>query len=126
MNKVLLITSPDDTQLDGTRILLVDLEPGQTQLVSNALTQLDNMPNIIAYIWKSGESVDWLIDKKHKSDLIIFNADSSNQTLIGYMAAQQNSCYFGTLRNLANVNKSAIYTTEDCFSVITNIIKHDE
>ena len=121
-NKILLVTSPDDSLLDGIRVLLIDLSPEQTQLVSDALTALEEIPNIVVYIWKNGESNDWLLDKKHKSNAVIFNADSENQTIVGYMAAQHNSYYFGTLKSLSKANNSAIYTTDDCFSILTDII----
>ena len=43
-----------------------------------------------------------------KSNFIIFNAESENQTLVGYLAAQKNSHYFGELKTLQKVNGSCI------------------
>jgi len=123
MDKVYLVTPPDDVLLDGTRFILVDLTTEQTQLVSTALTSLEEAPNIIAYIWKVGDDTDWLIDKKLKSDLIIINADSENQTVVGYLAAQPNSYYFGTLKSLTSANKSAIYNTDDCIAIIDKSLR---
>lgn len=125
-DKVYLVTAPDDMLLDGTRILLVDLTAEHTQLVSTALTGFDSIPDVIAYVWKMGDSTDWLLDKKHKSQLIIFNADSENQTITGYLAAQQNSHYFGTLKSIQNANKSAIYTTDDCVTIIDKALRNYE
>jgi len=124
--KVILVTPPDDYLQDGLRILLVDLNVAQSQLVSDALNTINEFSTIIAYIWKAENSVDWLIDKKQKSQLIIFNADSDNHIVVGYMAAQKNSHYFGTLKSLGNVNNSAIYTTDQCGQLITDAIKKHE
>jgi len=121
-DKVLLVTAPDDTPIDAIRILLVDLAPEHTQLISDALNEFTAIPNIVAYIWKLGDSVDWLLDKKHKSHSIIFNADSEDHMITGYMAAQSNSHYFGMLKTLRNVNNNAIYNVNDCVSLINNLI----
>jgi hypothetical protein len=122
-NKVLLVTPPDDVLLDGIRILLVDLVPEQQQIISDALTQLDSIPNVILYVWNSTNDINWLLDKKSKSDAIIFNADSENDVIIGYMAAQSNSHYFGTLKILSMVNKSTIYDTDQVLIILENKIK---
>jgi hypothetical protein len=125
-DKVYLVTAPDDVLLDGARMLLVDLTQEQTQLVSTALTQSNDIPTLIAYVWNNGDSSDWLLDKKHKSDVIVFNAESENQTVVGYMAAQPNSYYFGTLKSLHNANKSAIYNTDDCVTIIDKTLRNYE
>jgi predicted DNA binding protein len=122
-NKVLLVTPPDDVLLDGIRILLVDLVPEQQQIISDALTQLVSIPNIILYVWNSTNDINWLLDKKSKSDAIIFNADSENDVIIGYMAAQSNSHYFGTLKILSMVNNSTIYNIDQVSTILENIIK---
>jgi predicted DNA binding protein len=122
-NKVLLVTPPDDVLLDGIRILLVDLVPEQQQIISDALTQLDSIPNVILYVWNSTNDINWLLDKKSKSDAIIFNADSENDVIIGYMAAQSNSHYFGTLKILSMVNNSTIYNIDQVSTILENIIK---
>jgi hypothetical protein len=83
-DSVILVTDPDDIQVDGLRLLLVDLNTDQNQIVSDSLAQSDGFSSIVSYIWRSGDSVDWLLDKKHKSDIIIFNADSENDIIIGH------------------------------------------
>ena len=125
MNKVTLITAPDDILEDGIRILCVDLGPEQSQMISDALAGIENIPDIIVYLWKTGDDTDWLFDKKHKSMAVIFNADSENQLVTGYMAAQKNSYYFGTLKILQTINKSAIYTTDQCVGIFDSLIYHE-
>ena len=66
-DRVIIVTPPDDTLLDGIRFLAVDLDQSQTQVLSSSLSKLVSMPNIIVYIWNTGDSVDWLFDKKQKS-----------------------------------------------------------
>jgi hypothetical protein len=122
-DKVILVTAPDDLLVDGIRILLVDLDGEQQQIISNALTELSTMPAMILYLWNTSNPVNWLLDKKIKSDVIIFNANSENDVIIGYMAAQRNSYYFGTLKSLSEVNKSAIYTVDQVSTILENIIK---
>lgn len=122
-NKVLLVTAPDDVLVDGIRILLVDIVPEQQQIISDALTRLDNSPDIIVYVWNCANDTAWLLDKKLKSDAIIFNANSENDVIIGYIAAQSKSYYFGTLKILSMVNKSTIYDTEQVLTILENLIK---
>jgi hypothetical protein len=122
-DKVLLVTAPDDVLIDGVRILLVDLVPEQQQIVSNALAQLATIPNVVLYIWNSLDDASWLLDKKSKSDTIIFNANSENDVIIGYIAAQSNSHYFGTLKILSVVNNSTIYNIEQVSTILENVIK---
>jgi hypothetical protein len=126
-DRVLVVTHPDDSLEDGVRLLLVDLTSEQLHTVSEILAKVETPILIVAYIWKTGISTDWALDKKHKADYIIFNADSSDQTLVGYLAAQHNSSYFGTLRSINRVNKSAILDTDQCATIIENIIdKHEQ
>lgn len=122
-NRVLLVTAPDDVLVDGIRILLVDITTTQQQIISDALTLLDNSPDIVVYVWNSANDTAWLLDKKLKSDAVIFNADSENDVIIGYMAAQSNSHYFGTLKILSVVNKSTIYDTDQVLIILENKIK---
>jgi hypothetical protein len=63
-----------------------------------------------------------MLDKKHKSDHIIFNADSTNDLIIGYMSAQANSSYFGTLKLLSKVAGSAIYSIEQCKDLLSKYV----
>ena len=121
-DKVLLVTAPDDTPIDAIRLLLADLSPAHTQVISDAFNSFTSIPNLVTYIWKDGDSIDWMLDKKHKSHCIIFNADCENQMITGYMAAQSNSHYFGMLKTLRNVNNNAIYNVNDCVTLINNLI----
>jgi len=118
LDKILIATAPDDVQVDGIRVLAVDLRQDQTQLVSTVLTQLDDIPNIVVYLWKDGDDTNWLFDKKHKADIIVFNAESDNQLVVGYMAAQPNSYYLGILKTLDAVNNSAIYTPDQVLALL--------
>lgn len=118
-SSVVLVTPPDDTTADGFRLLLVDLDVVQTKIISDCLLQLNSRAMVITYLWDhNSHDVSWLLDKKLKSDLIIFNAASANQLIVGYMAAQRNSHYFGTLKTLATVNARTIYASEDCESLL--------
>ena len=121
-DKVLVVTSPDDTVVDAVRLLLVDLSPEHTQIISDALGTFTAAPNIVVYMWKMGDPIDWLFDKKQKSQAIIFNADCYNELIIGYLAAQPRSYYFGTLKTLQKVNNNAIYNTDECISIIDNLL----
>ena len=120
-SKVILVTDPDDVPFDGVRLLLVNLTADQTQLLSTALSKIHNLPMVVLYIWNNSSS-DWLFDKKHKSQHIIFNAEHENQLITGYMSAQRNSSYFGILKNLAKVNTKAIYSIDDCIKLLETVI----
>lgn len=108
-DKVVLVTYPDDVLDDAVRILLVDLTEDQSTIVSQSLTEIKSLPLVVAYSWRVGDSVDWLIDKTHKSQLIIFNADSDDLTLVGYYAGKLNSFYFGDIGQMKIVNRSEIF-----------------
>jgi len=125
-DQVVIVTAPDDFIQDSFRILLVDLDESQTQLVSAALLQLNHIGKLVVYKFSSGDSIAWLLDKKNKSNLIIFNADSKNEQLVGYMCAQRKSCYFGTLKSLHLANKSAIYSVEDVVNLLTLRMRNNE
>jgi hypothetical protein len=126
-DRILVITAPDDAPLDGIRILAVNLTQEQGQIVSNALLQFDNFNvNVINYVWNTGEDVSWLLDKKAKSDVIIFNADVDDNTVTGYLSAQTKSCYFGTLKDLYLANDRTIYTIEDVLTLLEIIVKKHE
>lgn len=125
-DQVVIVTAPDDFIQDSFRILLVDLDESQTQLVSAALLQLNHIGKLVVYKFSSGDSIAWLLDKKNKSNLIIFNADSKNEQLVGYMCAQRKSCYFGTLKSLHLANKSAIYSVDDVVNLITIRMENNE
>lgn len=125
-NKILVVTAPDDTLLDGIRILHVDLLEEHSQLVSNAMLSSGISHTIINYVCNNTTPVRWLLDKKSKSDIILFNADSASDQIVGYIAAQPNSYYFGTLKDLHLVNDRAIYNIDDIVSLLEKTVKHNE
>jgi hypothetical protein len=122
MDNILVVTPPDDIHTDGFRLLLVDLTPDQSQIVSDSLLQLKSLPSVVVYSWKSDDLDEWLLQKKKKSDLIIFNADSSKHLLIGYLSAQINTYYFGTLRTLSTVNNRVLLNTDQCIELLDSYI----
>lgn len=121
-DRVIIVTPPDDIEIDGIRILLVDLFQTQTQILSAAYNTLSTQHTIINYIWRNGDPVEWLINKKHRSDIVIFNADSNNELIVGYLAAQSNSYYFGNLKLLSSANTSAIYNDSQSLDIIEKIL----
>lgn len=124
---VLLVTAPDDVLSDGFRILAVDLDQDQSKTLSDALLSADYDTKIILYSWNSRDSIEWMIDKKHKSQLIIFNAETHDQLLAGYLSAQKNSHYFGTLKTLGHVCKKDIYSYDGCLNLLqTHFERHEK
>lgn len=116
--KILLVTTPDDVLQDGLRIFLFDLTPEQNQLVSGSLSEVEFDRNLIAYCWRSGDSPDWLFDKLAKCRLIIFNAESREEMLVGYLASKSRSHYLGNLRTLKIVNKSVLYDVDSIKTIL--------
>jgi len=129
-DRILVVTPPDDTLLQGIRVTHVDLTEDQSSIVSNALLQTTLSHTIINYVWKMGNPVEWLLDKVYKSDLIIFNADSDNdismELITGWVAAQPQSHYFGNLKDLHLVNNRAIYNTDDISLLLEKIATYYE
>jgi hypothetical protein len=129
-NQITLVSPPDDVLHDAIRILLVELNQDQTQLVSEAFLTFDSVPPTVLYVWKMGDSVEWLLDKKIKTDLIIFNADASPngaiELIIGYIAAQPNSYYLGNLKDLSKANPRAIYDINSLKEILTRQFKKYE
>jgi len=125
-DKVLLVTAPDDTLEQGVRISLLGLTSDQNLMVSRALLTLESECSVIVYVWQDNENTDWILEKLYKSQVIIFNAEIANQTLAGYLAAQNNAHYFGTLRNLSEVNKSIIYDQDQCLTILENTVRKYE
>ena len=124
-DRILLITPPDDTLLQGLRILHVELTEDQNSIVSEALFKSDLPHSVINYVWKMGDSVEWLLDKISKCDLLFFNAqgpsDPGQDVIIGWVAAQPMSYYFGTLRDLHLANNNVIYNTNDILDLLDKI-----
>ena len=123
-DKILVVTPPDDTLINGVRILHVELNEEQSMIVSSALINSNTQHTTINYVWKMGDSIEWLLDKVPKSNFILFNADRPNngatELIIGYIAAQPNSYYFGTLRDLNLVNSSVIYNSDQIINILEN------
>jgi hypothetical protein len=126
-DKILVITSPDDTPLQGIRILHVELTQEQSSTISTALLNCTLPHTIINYVWKMGNPVSYLLDKITKSDIIIFNANVQNngaiELLIGWTAAQHNSYYFGSLRDLHVANDRVLYTSDDILNLLERVAK---
>jgi len=125
-DKVLIATSPDDVLIDGFRLLLVDLDSTQTKVLSDTLLSLQLNTPVIVYLWAGTDPVSWLLDKRAKANLIIFNAESANELVVGYMSAQKKSHYFGNLKLLAGANSSVLYALEDCTNLIKSSIENYE
>lgn len=128
-DRILVVTPPDDTLLQGIRITHVQLTEEQSSIISSALLQTKLPHTIINYVWKMGNRVDWLLDKVTKSDIIIFNADvppNGTDIIIGWVAAQHNSYYFGNLKDLHMANDRAIYNVDDISILLENISNNHE
>lgn len=125
-DRVIVVTAPDDFVPDSYRFLVADLNDIQTQIISSSLLKLNYTGTVVIYLYRTGDSIDWFLDKKNKSDILIFNAESHNELLTGYLAAQYNSHYFGILKTLDKANKSAIYSEEDVLSLLKYRLEKDE
>ena len=122
-NQLILITPPDDIQLDGLRILTVNLNADQSKILSSAFIEIIDLPTTMLYVWTDGNDIDWLLDKKNKCDAIIFNADSENDLIIGYLAGHCKSYYLGTLRVLSKVNNRQIFDVTQMSQILNNLIE---
>ena len=129
-DRILVVTPPDDTLLQGIRIIHVELTEEHSSIVSNALMQTMLPHTIINYVWKIGDPIQWLMDKIDKGDLIIFNAEPVNngamELIIGWVAAQPRSYYFGNLKDLHMVNDRAIYSVEEILTLLEKVSNHHE
>lgn len=125
-NQVLIATAPDDTLIDGFRILAIDLDIAQSKILSDSLLETNLSETVILYNWKIADDINWLLDKKTKSNLIVFNADSQDQIVVGYMAAQKNAYYMGTLKSLSKINNRAIYSRGDLNTLLNQNVNQYE
>lgn len=125
-NQITLVSAPDDVFHSAFRILLADLTPEQTQVVSESLLKLQNVPSVVLYVWTAKDATSWLVDKRLKSDLIFFNADSERLDIVGHLASQPDSYYFGNLKELSIINNKTIYSIEDFTDVLTNLFGNYE
>jgi hypothetical protein len=126
-DRILVVTPPDDTLLQGIRIIHVELTEEHSAIVSNALMQTTLPHTIINYVWKMGDSIEWLMDKITKGDLIIFNASPTHngaiELIIGWVAAQPQSYYFGNLKDLHIANDRAIYSVNEILTLLEKVSK---
>ena len=127
-NKILVITPPDDTVLQGLRITHVNLTNEQTAIVSQAILKNNLSHNVINYVWHIGNPISWLLQMKSKSNLIIFNADSDPESdmITGYLAADPRSYYFGTLRDLHVANDRVILNSDEILNLLETISKYHD
>jgi hypothetical protein len=121
-----IITPPDDITRESFRVVCVDLTVEQSQEISKAVTELDYEGYISIYVWRSGDPISWVLDKNQKSDLIIFNAESIHQSLVGFLAAYKKSYYFGVLKEIAEINDKNIYNSCDIKEILERKLKKDE
>ena len=126
--KILVITPPDDTVLQGLRITHVNLTNEQTAIVSQAILKNNLSHNVINYVWHIGNPISWLLQMKSKSNLIIFNADSDTESdmITGYLAADPRSYYFGTLRDLHVANDRVILNSDEILNLLETIAKYHD
>lgn len=124
--KILVITPPDDTVLQGLRITHVNLTNEQTAIVSQAILKNNLSHNVINYVWHIENPISWLLQMKSKSNLIIFNADSDTESdmITGYLAADPRSYYFGTLRDLHVANDRVILNSDEILNLLETIAKY--
>ena len=129
-DRILVVTPPDDTLLQGIRIVHVELTEEHSSIISNALMQTTLPHTIINYVWKIGDPIQWLMDKIVKGDLIIFNAEPVNngamELIIGWVAAQPRSYYFGNLKDLRMVNDRAIYSVDEILTLLEKVSNYHE
>ena len=127
-SKILVITPPDDTLLQGLRLTHVNLTNEQTAIVSQAILQNKLPHNVINYVWHVGNPISWLLQMKSKSNLIIFNADSGPDSDIinGYIAADPRSYYFGILRDLHVANDRVILNNDEILNLLETISKYHD
>jgi hypothetical protein len=108
LRSLTVVTPPDDVLIPSKRILLVNLTAEQTGIISNALLTSENQDPAVIYVWQSGQCSDWVLDKKIKSNLIVFDANAEDCLITGIMACDTKAHYFGTLFNYRSINTNAI------------------
>ena len=107
-NRITIVTAPDDVLVDGKRILAYSLSVEQKKIISDMLYNFEQHANTIIYVANGQEDPRWVLDKKQKCSIIIYNAEAIDQTMVGYLAAQANSFYFGELRAINSINENRI------------------
>lgn len=121
-NKIVLVTSPDDLLTDGVRLCLVNLNQDQLNLLTQVLSTMQPSVSVIAYIWNPKDPYEWFIDKKIKSDVILFNALAHTHIMNGYLSAHTNCYYFGTLREVTHLYNKEVTSAEQLQSIIQRAI----
>ena len=121
-NKITIITPPDDVTEDGIRILVYGCKEEQTLLISSVIYEIKECKPTIIYVCNGQDNSEWALDKKLKCSIIIFNAETIDQTMIGYLSAQPNSYYFGQLLTLNSVNKNKINSKEELTKIMEDLI----
>lgn len=116
--KITLVTSPDDVIFDAKRILTYDLTNDQSLLVSYALSKIDLEDQTVVYVANGKDNSAWTLDKKQKSSIIVVNAEANDQTMVGYLMAQNNSYYIGKLRSLAPLQKTELKTVDELIKIM--------
>jgi len=117
-NKITIVTPPDDVLKDAVRIIVFDLKHEHTTLISSVLYEMNDIHDTVIYVSNGQDSYEWILDKKQKSSIIIYNADSENQTMVGYLSAQPNSYYFGDLKSLGLINNNKIVSKEQIETIM--------
>ena len=111
-NKIFIITAPDDVEYDALRILVVDLAPEQSHLLSEVLKTIKVDRDINLYVYSNLDDVTWLIDKSNKADYIFANPLSDDQQIVGYIASKRQSHFFGETKITKSLNKTPILCQE--------------
>lgn len=128
-DKILVVTPPDDTFLQGIRITHVNLTPEQSQIVSQGLMRCRTTHAIINYVWQYENPVSWLLNSTLKSDLIFFNADNNftkeSDMITGYIAASPKSHYFGVLRDLHIANDRVLLNSDDVTNLVETLFQYE-
>jgi len=122
-DKITIVTYPDDYLQNGHRILFVDLDNAQKEMLSRSLLYSHSDDNLICYSYQDSEDVSWVIDKSIKSQLIVVNADSQNQTLIGYLLSKSNCYYVGNLKGLNSIIDKVIHDSDQFIDILNKIFR---
>ena len=125
-DQVIVVTPPDDILIEANRILLFDPTVEQTQLISQSLASLEFDVTVIFYIWRSGDDLDWLLDKALKYDLLILNAETIEQTMLGYLFSKPNSYYIGNIRSLSSLKNNQINDQDHLNTILKERLTHCE
>ena len=124
--RVIVVTPPDDVLVEAKRILLFDPTVDQTQMISQCLSDIELINTVVFYIWRTGDDLNWLLDKALKYDLLILNADTSEQSMLGYLFSKPNSYYLGNIRSLSQLKNNQIYDADHLNTILKERLNHCE